>query len=302
MNQHFSNAETLRSIAGPIKVEVNSQAEQEAAAAAGAYMIIRLDLIPNISRTSTGKLLFDDFSDSTVEPWSIVSGNITIDTGRLSLLNSPDCVVSQALASNFRPLAVQAKIQTTLGTGQILTLELRKDANNYFYFAVVTGTSKLSRVLSGVNSDIVTWASGTAYYETARTVVFSIESDNTYRGWVDNTLRLSTTNTDLTGSLAQPRMSSSNSAGKGLKLDDYVLMQGVKITCTNLPAGYKFRVGGSGGVTATNSSGVSATVTADCGTLTFPQSFAEVLDSSDRTLAIINLPNDIWGGDVFSCS
>lgn len=250
---------------------------------------------PTITRSSTGKVRYDAFS-STYSDWTEVSGGHSITANYLRLNNNGGNpgAISHSITTVSKPLFVTFDTIIDRQNMSYTFIDFKTGTDRYTVFPKYNGTAiyiqKNGSNLTNV-SDTTTEGSPDSYG-----VLIDSNGVTVYRA---GTQKLTSNDTSLNNFDALQLNGSDSTVDYGGYWRKLAVMKGATITCSGLPSGYKLRVNGSGGPTATESGG---TATVSCTSLQFPTSTVEVLDGSNTVKATFTSTDDVWGGDAYSYS
>lgn len=262
----------------------------------------------NISRSSTGKIAFDDFEDGTLSPFTADATSSTLsivtDGGSQRLKATrdatnaaiPNLTISPALA---KPCYI-TYVMRNINLNSVGHLEMYSGTSGYRFghSAETSQHIELGKYLSGSYSEIT--RIDNSMDTSDHHYCFKITSSGVfgYKDAINKNPSISSTNAEVAGSFDKLRMVCSGSAsGDGAYFDNIVICNDYRITCTGVPTGYQLRIGGNNTYKATASSG---TATVDCSGMSFPQSLVEILDASNNVVKTLALANDVWGGDAYA--
>lgn len=257
-----------------------------------------------LTRTTAGLLVFDHFtSDPTdnytkyeVLPttawsqegslWSQTSVNVDAIQRRNSLTTAA-CVTfrTRLNSDNAFPICMCFTGDTTDGDNQLPCYRL--------FSSVGSTTLTLGKRYGGasvsIDTETITALAKDTYYlfrvYVASGVVYS------KFGISALTVALSGNDSDITSGSGALR------AGHQVSFDWHDIRTSHIVTCTNLPAGWKFKI--SDGTTTAQATESGGTATVDAGAILFPLANVQVLNDSDEVIETYTSLSDMGGGDTF---
>lgn len=256
-----------------------------------------------VSRTSTGKLLYDDFS-GTLAAWSVGVGSPVITGGKVRFPWSGSSTWMTAAIPSTTGIYVSAKVKMAWtgalsSDARINVMPSGTGADSYEIGLMNTNNvarnSTTRRLVAGaaiVLSDFGSKVANQSEHACALKV-----ASGAVAGYVDGT-QYGPVNDAQYPSFAVVRLlgfpDTGGSAGDYVEFDDVAVMKSAIIAVSGLPSGYKVRCAG---VTATSSSG---TAVLDLSGKSFPQALVEVLNASNALVG--SFSGQAWGGDQFAVS
>jgi len=249
----------------------------------------------SISRSSTGKLLYDPFDGAVTDNWAVVQGTVAIEAGELSVAASGGLVGAgvKSKATYSGTLAYGGRVTVAAGYALVYW---HLSGSNYYRFLIPSGasvTATLIRFDAGVPTTLDSEA-GVACVVGA-TYAWKI-LHNTVTGAIavywGGTLILSATDTTYTSGLVYLYSSAATINTAHVHYDNVYVATANTITVSGLPTGWDIICGG---VTAHESGGVA---TLDMAGVALPQSSLDVRDASDVVKVTFTSASDVWGGDV----
>ena len=246
-----------------------------------------------LSRTSTGKILYEDFSGGNLGQFANEAGyaNSVVESGRAKVVKDVTNIghISASFSADNRPVYITFKRQCV-------------DADSTYNIALFSGSdyykwqvNDQARFL-GKNTTVLVTESYPTTATAEKNCAFKISSGN-LTAYEDGAQILTAADNTLTSFNKVGLLGGSNTVGDGAYFDNVAVCKDYQITCNNMPTGYKLRIGGASGPVATESAGV---VTVDCSGVMFPQSLVEMLDGSNNVVLSLTLTADVWGGDAYS--
>lgn len=271
--------------------------------------------LATMERTSTGKLWYDQFVTDTKSNYTLY-GTVTYNspTQEMTISKSDGTesyayIMIPSASLSVKNMVVSGKFRfgSVLKTTQYFQIVARQSntPNNRYYAVSIydgSGTNNTinCRVYDDSNGTNTTFSSLSYVIDRNVDYKYKVSVRDQYfkfKIWQSTEAEPATWAVDTTVyNITQNGNSLLTSAYFDATVDDYAVYKSLNITCTNLPAGYKLRVGGVGGAVGIVSGG---TATVDCSHITLPASEIEVLDSLDNVTASSTISGDIWGGDTF---
>ncbi len=257
-----------------------------------------------INRTQLGLLMADTFEDGDTSDWSKVDCTFDPDT---------DIVRFGNYSARYQ------RVTGTAGARLARSAGPWTDDSVWIIWFRVNALTTHSMALTQLNIypgiQYTLWGGNICYYDTAFRALQPYQPDTwyeiksvihwsskTFDAYIDNALKKADAAfRGSPASLQQFRVGESSYPPTTTKHyhDNIVWMQSQIVSCTDLPSGYKLRVTGAAGSTATaTESGGRADV--DCSALDFPCQKLEVLDATNQVVETLLAPDDIWGGDEYS--
>jgi hypothetical protein len=274
---------------------------QPAAAAEPTIAAWYVGVPPAVSRVSTGKLLFDDFS-GTLDAWTLV-GTVAIDAGKAKTSGNV-ARLSRAFTSNVG-LYVTAKIRmvygepTYPGDARILLSGAANVQTDNYELGLMGGTtavrnSTIGEAVGGARTTLRDWGSREDTDEHAYAIKIAGGSIQGYRDGVAQGAPVTDSTQTTFDKMQLLTVLNPGDLDAYGTFDDVAVMTSHLITVGGLPAGWKARCAG---VTATESGG---TAVIDASGVAFPQSILDVLDDTNTPRTGFTAASDVWGGDVLA--
>jgi hypothetical protein len=274
---------------------------QPAAAAEPTIAAWYVGVPPAVSRVSTGKLLFDDFS-GTLAAWTLV-GTVAIDTGKAKTSGNV-ARLSRSFTLNAG-LYVTAKIRmvytepTYPGDARILLSGAANVQTDNYELGLMGGmtavrNSTIGEAVGGARTTLRDWGSREDTDEHAYAIKIAGGSIQGYRDGAAQGAAVSDSTQTTFDKMQLLTVLNPGDLDAYGTFDDVAVMTSHLITVSGLPAGWKARCAG---VTATESGG---TAVIDASGVAFPQSLVEILDDTNTPRTGFTAASDVWGGDVFT--
>lgn len=266
-----------------------------------------------ITRTATGRLWNDAFDTDTRANYTLIgtTGYDSVDK-RLQLAQTAGTTGQAEIpppSLSAHDMIVTGKFifpTYTTSSTQYLIIYSRYIASPLFQITASisdgnsspTDTITLRMYKEGVNSDLTSFPYTINRITEYRFKLSTIGAAIRFKIWPATEAEPQSWNAtyDLAGDYGGSGTSRLYAYLLPTEYDDWRIYSKNAVTCSGLPAGYKFRVGG---VVATEAGGMA---TVDCSHVTFPVSVVEVLDGSGSVVDSLTLVNDIWGGDTYNYS
>lgn len=257
-----------------------------------------------LSRLSTGKLLFDDFS-GTLAAWT-VTGNVAVVGGKARMTVNAGAAdrLQSSFASNVGIyITARMKMYWTASypsDARILSSDAADVQTDAYELGVMNTNSavrnsSLGKNIASVRTMLRDWgAKETTTVERAYAMKASGGSLQTYLDGAAQGAPVADAAFGTFDKIQVLGIVPAADAGGYVEWDDIAVMKSHAITVANLPAGWKARCAG---VAAVESAG---TATLDMSGVAFPQSAVEVLDGGDVVRGTFSAPTDIWGGDALA--
>jgi len=252
-----------------------------------------------ISRSSTGKLLYDPFDGAVGDNWTVVAGTVAIEAGELSVAASGGAVGAGVKSKATYSNSLVYGGQVTVAAGYAFVY-WHLSGSNYYRFYIPSGasvTATLVRFDAGAPTTLdseagVACVIGTTY---AWKILHNTVTGAIKVYWGGNLILSATDNTYTTG-LVYLYSSAATINTAHVHYDNVGISSANSITVSGLPTGWDVTCGG---VTATESGG---TATLDMAGVALPQTTLQVRDASDAVKVTYTSTNDVWGGDVLAVS
>ena len=248
-----------------------------------------------ISRSSTGKLLYDPFDGAVGDNWTVPYGTAAIEAGELSLQASGDSffagVTSKATYSGS--LVLGGWVTVTAGRVDVMWHYV----SNYYRIQIpvtgAAGTTYLHRGGAQLDSEALTATPGVQY---AFKIIYNAATGAISVYWGGTLILSATDAAPLTSGQIYLRGYHATANTAHIHYDNIAVSTANTITVSGLPTGWDATCGG---VSATEVGGVA---TLDMAGVALPQTTLQVRDASDAVKVTYTSASDVWGGDVLAVS
>lgn len=263
-----------------------------------------------IARASTGKLFLDNFNDADVSDWTVLSGTVTANAGRIRVARTatvPGKAIKTCAGLGNTGVLIAARVWLRNGTdtGSRAWLGASDIDWSESYFAGVTaGWSKqweIGKEVAGVETILAFTAKTEDTNEHFYTVYWISGATDLYY-YRDGIQKLSAGD-DSHASLGYIFLCGSGESTVPMdyaEFDDVCAMTSRYATCSGLPTGYKFRITDGAGTNFTATESGAGVATVDLISAKFPCDSVAVLTGADVVVETLTMTDDCWGGDAYT--
>lgn len=239
-----------------------------------------------INRTTAGIIDSDDFNRSDGAPgsgWDVQNGTVEIVSNKLRVSSNAGRV--RSAAANRNEAVAQWSVCVNAGAAGGPIFRVQDDGDCYYLQFNSLSVVTLFRLAPPSSYAALTTSAGFSYTATVPFPVKAYWKDGVQKTWIgaDGSVTRDATNTalDADGGTAGAHL---NNTGN-VEIDDYYLFRNNKVVVSNLPPGWKARIGS---LVEEESSG---TATIDLGKMLYPLPDLEILDDTDTLI-------ETWDSDT----